>query len=151
MNCRASVCSWLFVAGCAVGGSVGCSLGTPVGFSSGESWTLPLVGPLEDGLLITPVSVNGHGPYLFAIDPDANVSAVDAMVVRDAHLWSGRGPWRIDESYIHRPRAYAELLDLRVAGLVIDRRDAMVFAVGTYDTEGRHISGILGRDVLADS
>jgi len=27
---------------------------------------VPAVGPLEDGLLITPVSVRGHGPYLWS-------------------------------------------------------------------------------------
>src|SRR4029079_5351602 len=33
----------------------------------------------------------------------------------------------------------------------IDRRDAMVFPVGMYDTDGRHLNGIRGRDVIADS
>ena len=32
----------------------GCSVGAPSGFSGGDHWTFPLVGPLEDGLLITP-------------------------------------------------------------------------------------------------
>ena len=59
MQHRASVFAWLFAAGC--------SVGTPPGFSGGDHWTLPLVGPLEDGILVTPVSVHGHGPYLFEI------------------------------------------------------------------------------------
>jgi hypothetical protein len=51
--------------------AAGCTVGAPPGFSAGENWTFPLVGPLENGLLITPATVKGHGPYLFAIDPDA--------------------------------------------------------------------------------
>jgi len=129
----------------------GCTVGTPVGFSNGDHWTFPLVGPLEDGLLVTPVSVHGHGPYLFAIDPDANVTAIDKQVAVETALQMGIGPRRIDETDTGQPRIYAELLDLKVGGLTINRRDAMVFPVGFYDTEGRHLSGILGRDVLADS
>jgi hypothetical protein len=126
-------------------------VGAPAGFSTGDQWTFPLVGPLEDGLLVTPASVRGHGPYLFAIDPDANVTALAEDVVQAAHLRVGLGPKRVDESDTGRNRFYAEMIDLEVGGLRIARRDAMVFSVGFYDTEGRHISGIIGRDVLADS
>lgn len=138
-----SVFAWLFAAGCAVG--------APPGFSGGDRWTFPLVGPLEDGVLVTVASVHGHGPYLFAIDPDANVSAVDKQVVDEAGLRTAVGPRRIDETDTGQIRFYAELLDFQVAGLIIDRRDAMVFPVGFYDTERRHIRGIVGRDVIADS
>jgi len=143
VQCKAHAVVGLLVAGC--------SVGTPPGFSSGDRWTFPLVGPLEDGVLFTPVSVHGHGPYLFAIDPDANVSALDKQLVEDAELRMGTGPHRIDETDTGQVRFYAELLDLKVSGLTIDRRDVMVFPGGLYDTEGRHVSGILGRDVLADS
>ena len=129
----------------------GCTVGAPSGFSNGDHWTFPLVGPLEDGLLITPGRVHGHGPYLFAIDPDANVTALDAEVVRAAGLRSGIGPKRVDESDTGQNRFYAEMLDLEIADLKVERRDAMVFTTGFYDTEGRRISGIIGRDVLADS
>src|ERR1044071_7244518 len=131
--------------------AAGCAVGTPAGFSTGDHWTFPLVGPLEDGLLLTPVSVHGHGPYLFAIDPDANVTEIDKQIVEDAGLRIGVGPHRIDETNTGQTRVYAELLDLKIAGLTIERRDAMVFAVGAYDTEGRHIQGVLGRDAIADS
>jgi len=129
----------------------GCSVGAPPGFSSGDHWTFPLVGPLEDGLLLTPVSVRGHGPYLFAIDPDATITAIDQQVAEEAGLRTGQGPHRIDETDTGQIRKYAELFDLKVASLAIDRRAVMVFPVGHYDTEGRHVNGILGRDVLADS
>jgi TonB family protein len=131
--------------------AVGCLHGAPSWFSKGERWSFPLVGPLEGGLLITPVSINGHGPYLFAFDPDANMTAIDKQVVDESGLRVGSGPPRIDETDTAQVRVYAEMVDLKIANLTIDRRDAMVFAVGLYDTEGRHINGILGRDVIADS
>ena len=34
--------------------------------------------------LITPVTVKGKGPYLFLIDPDANLSVIDQQVVTEA-------------------------------------------------------------------
>jgi hypothetical protein len=143
MQHRVSAFAWLIMAGC--------SVGAPPGFSGGDHWTFPLVGPLEDGLLVTLASVHGHGPYLFAIDPDANVTAVDKGVVEEAGLRTGIGPRRIDETDTGQPRFYAELLDFKIAGLTIERRDAMVFPIGFYDAEGRHIRGVLGRDAIADS
>jgi len=129
----------------------GCTVGAPAGFSQGDHWTFPLVGPLEDGLLVTTASVRGHGPYLFAIDPDANVTEIDKQVADEAELRTGPGPRRIDETDTGQVRVYVELLDLKVGNLTIDRRDVMLFPPGFYDTEGRHLSGILGRDALADS
>jgi hypothetical protein len=129
----------------------GCSVGAPSGFSGGDHWVFPLVGPLEDGLLITPATVRGHGPYLFAIDPDANLSAIDKQIVDDAVLLTSAGPRIVDETDHGQVRLYAELLGLQVANLTVERRSVLLFPVGYYDTEGRHISGILGRDVIADS
>jgi len=128
-----------------------CSIGAPPGFSNGDRWLLPLVGPLEDGVLLTTATIHDRGPYLFLIDPDANLSEVDDKLVEEAELRMGSGPRRIDETNTGLTRVYAELLDLRLGGLAIDRRDAMVFPGGLYDTEDRHIRGVLGRDVIADS
>jgi hypothetical protein len=128
-----------------------CTVGAPPGFSGGDHWVFPLVDPLEDGLLVTPVTINGAGPYLFAIDPDANVSAIDMQVVAEAKLRNGQGPHRIDEGGSQQIRAYAELLDFQIGSLTIDRRPAMMIPVGLYDSRGRHVSGVIGRDVLADS
>src|SRR4029079_7367915 len=104
----------------------GCSVGAPPGFSSGDRWTFPLVGPLEDGVLVTPATVRGHGPYLFAIDPDANISAVDKQIVEDCDLRTSAGPKIIDEAQIGQTRLYAELLDLRVATLAVARRAVLL-------------------------
>jgi len=67
------------------------------------------------------------------------------------HKAYGTGPHPIDETERGQTRFYAEVLDLKIANLTLDRRNAMVFPNGLYDTEGRHLSGILGRDVIADS
>ena len=128
-----------------------CTLGAPPGFSGGDQWVFPLVGPLEDGVLLVPASVHGKGPYLFALDPDANITALGKDLVDAAQLRLGSGPRRIDETATGLTRVYAEMLELKVAGLSVDRRDVMVFPTGMYDVDGRRVSGVLGRDVLADS
>jgi len=140
---KARVLAWMAVTGCTVG--------APPGFSNGEHWAVPLVGPLENGLLIVPASVNGHGPYLFAFDPDAGVTAIDKQVVDEADLPTIPGPRVADETDTGQVRFYAQMFDLKIGNLNIDRRDVMIFPVGFYDTEGRHLNGIIGRDVLSDS
>jgi len=142
MSYKACVCAGILAAGC--------TTGVPGGFSNGDRWTFPLVGPLEDGLLMTPVSVRGHGPYLFAIDPDANISVIDQQVADEAGLTMGRGPSRFDETGSEQMRGYAELLDLKVGNLAISRRQVMLVPTGFYNAEGRRLNGVLGRDVLAD-
>ena len=131
--------------------AAGCTVGAPAGFSGGDSWTLPLVGPLEGGTLIVPATVRGHGPYLFAIDPDANVTAVDEGIVKEAELQNNPGARRVDETDTGQPRGFVDLIDLKVGNLTIDRRSAMVFPTSFYDTEGRVIRGVLGRDAIPES
>lgn len=143
MHCKACLFAGILVAGC--------TGGVPSGFSKGDHWTFPLVGSLEDGLLLTPVSVRGHGPYLFSIDPDADVTAIDQQVVDEASLAVGVGPSRFDETGTEQMRGYAEVLDLQVGSLTIDRRSAMLVPATFYNTEGRRVNGVLGRDVLADA
>lgn len=131
-----------------------CTAGAPPGFSGGyrgDRWAFPLVGPLENGLLITPVTINTHGPYLFLIDPDAAVSIVDGELVKLAELRPVPGPPRLDETDTQRTRGYAELLGIEVGSLIVERREAMVVARHTFDAAGRRIHGVLGRDVIADS
>jgi hypothetical protein len=129
----------------------GCSYGAPPGFSKGDAWTVPLVGPLEDGVLLVPVFVNDKGPFLFAIDPDARVSAVDQLLVGEAGLPTGGGPRLLDESDTTHPTFFAEILRLRIGTLVVERRTAMITRPGTFNVAGRVVRGILGRDVIADS
>jgi len=132
--------------------AVGCGgVGTPSGFSKGDHWTFPLVGPLEDGALLAPAMVHGKGPYLFAIDPDASISAIDQQVAADAGLTTSRGPTLLDETGTEAMRAYAELLELQLGTLSVDRRIVMLVPPDFYNTEARRVNGVLGRDVLVDS
>jgi hypothetical protein len=135
----------------AVVGLVSCTTGAPTGFSKGDQWTVPLVGPLEHGLLVVPAFVNNKGPYLFMIDPDSVVSSVDDRIVKEAGLRSGVGPHLLDEGDTERPLFYAEILSMQLGPLVVERKSAMIVKTGTYDADGRLIDGVLGRDVIADS
>jgi Aspartyl protease len=130
-----------------------CTSGAPPGFSGGkgDQWTFPLVGPLEDDVLLTPVSIAGHGPYLFAIDPDANVSIIDEELVRKLDLRIGKGPARLDETDTQQVRFYAEILQLELGTLIVTEQTMMVTGAHAFDMNGRRISGVIGRDILADT
>src|SRR5207237_1156911 len=73
----------------ALGGA--CTVGAPPGFSSGDHWAFPLVGPLEDGVLLVPVTINGKGPYLFLLDPDAPLTSIDEALAAGLDLYGGTG------------------------------------------------------------
>ncbi len=133
-------------------GLLGCAGGgTPSGFSKGDHWTFPLVGPLEDSVLLAPATVHGKGPYLFAIDPDAGISAIDKQVADDAGLTTNRGPTILAEDGSEQSRAFAELLDLQLGTLTVDRRTVILVPSDFFNTEGRRVNGVIGRDVLADA
>ncbi len=112
---------------------------------------MPLVGPLENGLLLTPVTLDGKGPYLFAIDPDADISAIDEEILKDTGFRTFRGPSRLDETDTQQIRFYAEVSGIEVGTLIVERRNAMIVKKGTFDREGRRIHGLLGRDIIPDS
>lgn len=133
---------------------VACSA-KPTGFSSGsggveDRWTLPLVGPLENGLLITPVVIGTRGPFLFALDPDAPISAVDGSLVKAIGMRAFDGPPRYDETGGPQPRLYVEMQGLEVGSLIVEKQRAIVVKANTFDAAGRRIHGILGADVLAN-
>ncbi len=130
--------------------AAGCSAAAPSGFSKGDRWTFPLVGPLEDGPLITVGTVGGKGPYLFLIDPDANVTVIDKQIADDAGLAVGQGPARVDETGSEQARGYVELVGLTLGDLVIDKRQVMLVPSDFYNTEGRRVNGVIGHDVLAE-
>jgi hypothetical protein len=112
---------------------------------------VPLVGPLENGSLLVPALVDGKGPYLFAIDPDANVSSVDEDVAHEAGLRTGQGPQMLDESDEQHPAFYAEILQWQLGTLTVSNKPALLAKSGTYDREGRRVHGVIGRDIIADS
>jgi hypothetical protein len=131
--------------------ATGCALGAPPGFSSGDTWTFPLVDPLADGRLLVPVMVHGQGPYLFIVDRDSP-TIVDPQVVAEAGVRM-RGQIRIaDHSDTTHVAFAAELTDVKVGDLAISLVHVVVLPhPNRFDTDGRRIHGILGREVLADS
>ena len=128
----------------------GCTAAAPLGFSQGEHWTLPLVGPLEGGTLLVPCTVNGQGPYLFLIDPDAPTSVIDQQVIEEAKLEVIHGPTRVDEAGEAHDRGYALIENWKLGDLSIDRRQVMAVPSDFYNLEGRHVNGVIGRDVISD-
>jgi hypothetical protein len=128
-----------------------CVVGAPPGFSKGDSWTFPLVGALENGQLITPVFVQDKGPYLFLIDPDAPVSSLDEGLVDelkpDHVVLTSRYD---DEQDTTHPLKVADILDLKIGTLDVHFRSMWVLPVGVFDTAGRRIRGVIGRDIITD-
>ncbi|HTR54799.1 MAG TPA: retropepsin-like aspartic protease [Kofleriaceae bacterium] len=128
----------------------GCAIGAPPGFSTGNTWTFPLVDPLADGRLVVPVTIHGHGPYLFEIDRDAR-TVIDPHVAADLGLpVSGT---RLDDYHdTTHPGLEMEVTDIEVGDLTLSYAVvAGVLAPNRFDDDGRRIYGILGREVLADS
>lgn len=130
----------------------GCTVGAPPGFSAGDSWTVPLVGPLEDGLLLVPALVNGKGPYVFLVNADAPVSSVDQEVVKETGAHTGEGPHLLDESDTQQARYYAEILEWQLGTLSVKGpKPAQIVPAGSFDAGGRRIHGVIGHDIIADS
>ena len=133
-----------------------CVVGAPPGFSDGDLWSVPLVAPLENDLLLVPVSINGEGPFLFMVDPDSPESSVEASLQASLKLFAGfSGEQRATEDD-HLARIVIAQVDKMAIGgansdLTIRNMRVRVHDDGTYWSNGRRIRGILGRDVIADS
>ncbi len=128
-----------------------CAGGAPPGFSSGTAWIFPLVGPLEQGVLITPVTFGDQGPYLFVIDPDASASSIDESLAAELGFLTGLGPRLLDESDTSRQTKVAEVPAMNVGTLTIKGRIVTLNDDRAFATDGRDIRGVVGRDVIADS
>jgi hypothetical protein len=128
-----------------------CAFGAPPGFSSGDTWTFPLVEPEQGGRLLTPVYIEGRGPFLFAIDPDAPDTTVDPEVLHNTDFRVWMGPRRLDEQDTTHPSFYTRVTHLRVGDLTVSLLLVAEADAHAFDTDGRRIYGILGRDVLAES
>ena len=129
----------------------GCTVGAPPGFSSGDSWSAPLVGPLEGGPLVVPVKIHDKGPYLFMIDPDSPVSNLDEALAGELDLHTTMGGEFVDESDKSRALKMAEVLRIQIGTLTVRQKTFWVMGVGAFNHAGRQIRGVIGRDVLADS
>jgi hypothetical protein len=135
------------------GAFAGCAAATPPGFARGDHWSIPLVGPLENGTLLVPVSVAGTGPYLFCLDPDAPVSAIDGQLLDELKLDLTGGPPLRDETHAELQRGYAIVPELKLGDLAIRGRTMLPVGEGFFNLDGRRVHGMLGmlgKDVLAD-
>lgn len=128
-----------------------CAFGAPPGFSEGDTWTFPLVEPQQGGRLLTPVTIEGRGPYLFAIDPDAPMTTVDPDVLHNTDFRVWQGARRLDEQDTTHPTFYTRVTHLQAGDLTISLLLVAEAEAHAFDTDGRRIYGILGRDVIADS
>ena len=128
-----------------------CAMGAPPGFSAGDSWTVPIVAPLENGPILVPVRINGAGPYLFMLDPDSSVSSVDTAIVSELDLYNRFGGQAVSEADKLVNVRGAEVRTIGVGNLTVSNRRVRVHDVGAFMVNGRLVRGLLGRDVIADS
>ena len=136
----------------ALGVVVGCAVGAPPGFSDGDVWTVPLVAPLENDLLLVPVTIDDmKQPVLFMIDPDSQESAIDSGLQSQLKPYSYQVGDEISEAD-HRVHVFvAEILKLEIGELEVRNHKMRVFKMGALWSGGRMVRGILGRDIIADS
>lgn len=128
-----------------------CTAGAPPAFPKGDRWTFPLVGTLEGGQLIVPVSVENTGPYLMVIDPDADASVIDEAIVKQLGAQTGRAGDILDETDTIRHRGAAEIKSLTLGNLTVGRQYYGMMKAGGFQIAGRDIRGIIGHDILADA
>ncbi len=132
-------------------GLSGCVVGAPPGFSDGDLWSVPLVAPLENDLLLVPVSLNGEGPFLFMVDPDSPESSVEASLQASLDLYARRSGQRQTEDDHLTHIIIAEVKKMSIGDLNIRNMRVRVHDDGTYWSGDRRVRGVLGRDVIADS
>jgi hypothetical protein len=139
------------LAACLLAAAGACTVGAPPGFSSGDSWAIPLVGPLEDGALLVPVKVDGKGPFLFLVDPDAPMTSIDEGLAKSLDLYGRMGPRLTGENGTSVPTRAAEVHSLTLGTLTVSRRTVLVHDGGILHAAGRDLFGVLGRDIIAES
>jgi hypothetical protein len=84
--------------------------------SGGERWRLPLVAPLENRDLAVAATIDGHGPYLFLINPDVGQSVIDQGVAEEIGLYR-RGYQRVLDQNDHTvPRRSYEVRSIEIRG-----------------------------------
>ena len=128
-----------------------CAFGAPPGFSQGDTWTFPLVEPGNGGRLLTPVYIEGKGPYVFALDPDTYQSTVDPEILVNTDFRRWDGGRRLDEQDTTHETFMRRITHLQVGDLTVSLLLVAESKPHAFDSDGRRIYGILGRDVIADS
>ncbi|HKE13677.1 MAG TPA: aspartyl protease family protein [Kofleriaceae bacterium] len=132
--------------------STGCAVGAPPGFGKGESWSFPLVAPLEDDVLLVPVLIDGvPQPVVFMIDPDSAVSSIDSALQQQLKPYTRQVPHEVTERDQRVPVFMAEIKKIRLGELEVENLTMRIHKAGTFWAGGRQVRGIIGRDILADS
>ncbi len=133
-----------------------CVVGAPPGFSSGDLWTVPLVAPLENGQFLVPVSIQGEGPYLFLVDPDAPESSINVSIANGLKLRPSRGTTAMrgdrptEEDHIVRVGS-VQVRKMTIGTLSVRRMEIRIHRDNSYWVGGRRVDGVLGRDIISDS
>jgi hypothetical protein len=98
-------------------------------------WTMPLVEPMANGRWVTPVWLDGQGPFLFVVDPTQDLTTVDARLIGRLELGS------FHALVLSSLRAG----DYEVRELPVDRDDEPLAPFGKHD-----VWGVIGRNALGD-
>jgi hypothetical protein len=132
--------------------SAACAAVPPMFYQgSARTWTLPIVGPLENADLVVPVTIDGKGPYLFAVDPDTPLSKIDSRVAEELGLYRSPGEYArlLGADGISRPHPIFEIRTMHV-GLDLSLRGFR--AIGTEPGmlwfNGRRVAGVLGSNLF---
>lgn len=126
------------------------SSGLPPGFGQGTQWAVPLLGALGEATPLAAVTIDGKGPFLFAVDVHAP-SAVDPRLARELGLGPSPGQGEPAEQpavtgagaatpTVTVPRI--TLGNLTVASAQFEVRDVRA----TH--HGRPVQGSIGREIL---
>lgn len=110
------------------------------GFGEGTRWAIPILGALGDDIPIAPVTIDGKGPYLFAVDVNAG-SAIDPRLARDLGLKPAEGKGEgAGPAPVTVPRITLGSLTVTAARFQVRNVRA------TY--HGRPVQGSIGREIL---
>ena len=129
-----------------------CAIGAPPGFSAGDQWTTPLVGGVGKGPLVTPVWLNGKGPFLFYLNPHS-MSVLDPRIAKSLGVWvkrtSGKATDQSD-TISQEQLDFADVLSIKVGDLTIRNRKFVLLPTGG-EVMGHPVVGTIGSDLFAES
>jgi hypothetical protein len=131
--------------GAALGGCPKSS-GLPPGFGQGGQWAIPILGALGDSTPLTAVTIDGKGPYLFAVDVHAP-SAVDPRLARELGL--GPAPGQGEQA---APAAGAATPSVTIPRITLGNLTVAPARFEVRDVRathhGRPVQGSIGREIL---
>ena len=122
------------------------SLPPAAGGPSARPVTVPL--RLAGHLPVVRVTVDGGGPYDFAIDTGSTTTIVDARLARDRSL-AGAGTLTVVSAGGPRQAPRARVARLSVGGVDLGAAAPLVMDLAGLRSVDRRIAGVLGQDVLS--